>query len=112
MGRELHGKNIEGTTHGKAEGNREPAFLAKAENKEEKSPDSEESSQGRGVAVKDFRNQIWSSNEEAEGNKGYDHFLGSKILHRLQCKVEKVVVKRESFVWGNANNLRWECLDV
>jgi len=81
--RKLNRKNIEGTTHGKAEGNREPAFLAKAENKEEKGADSEESSQGHGVAVKDFGNQIWSSYKRGEGNEGYDHFLGSKILHYL-----------------------------
>jgi len=79
--REFYRKNIEGTTHGKAERNREPAFLAKAENKEEKGADSKETSQRRGVAVEDFRNQIWSSDEEGEGNKSYDHLLGREITH-------------------------------
>ena len=83
MGRKLHRKNIEGTSHGKTEWNREPAFFAKAENKEEKGPDADERSEGYHVAVKDFRNQIWSSYKGGEGNEGYDHFLGSKILHYL-----------------------------
>ena len=83
MGRKLHRKNIEGTTHGKAEGDSKPAFFAKTENKKEKGSDTEESSEGYRVSVKDFRNQIWSSYKGGEGNEGYDHFLGSKILHYL-----------------------------
>jgi hypothetical protein len=68
--RKLHRKNIEGTTHGKAERDCEPTFLAKAENKEEQGPDADERSEGYHVAVKDFRNQIWSSYKGGEGNQG------------------------------------------
>ena len=81
MGRKLHRKNIEGTSHGKTEWNREPAFFAKAENKEEKGPDADERSEGYHVAVKDFRNQIWSSYKGSEGDQGEHDLLSGEVLH-------------------------------
>ena len=81
MGRKLHRKNIEGTSHGKTEWNREPAFFAKAENKEEKGPDADERSQGYRVAVQDFRNQIWGSDKEGKGDECEHDLLSGEVLH-------------------------------
>jgi len=41
VGRKLNWKNIDGTAHRKAEWNREPAFVAKCKNKEEKGAEAE-----------------------------------------------------------------------
>jgi len=70
VGRKLHRKNIEGTAQGKAEGDREPAFFAKAKNKEKKDSDTEESRDGNNISVQDFRNQIWGCDKGGEGNQG------------------------------------------
>jgi hypothetical protein len=75
MGGKLNRKNIEGTAQRKAEGDRKPAFFAKGKNKEEKGAKTEECGEGYRVAVKDFRNQIWSSYKGGKGDQGEHDLL-------------------------------------
>jgi hypothetical protein len=81
VGGKLNRKNIEGTAHRKAEGDREPAFFAKGKNKEEKSAETKECGEGSGIAIENLGDQVWGSNKKGQGDESADHLLGREILH-------------------------------
>ena len=82
MGGKLNRKNIEGTAHRKAEGDREPALFAKGKNKKEKSAETKEGGEGGGIAAENFGDQVWGGDKKGKGDKGNDHLLCREILHR------------------------------
>ena len=81
MGGKLNWKNIEGTSHGKAEGDGEPAFFAKGENKEEKGAETEKGGEGSGVAAENLGDQVWGGDKEGKSDESHDHLLCREILH-------------------------------